>query len=192
MEQMTLNQRKDFKSIVLLILNIICVFMAVFQLGAILYGHMPASQLRAVHVGCVICIASLTEMMRKETGNWRKILDGLIVISMIIVAAYVFLFWKGMQLRVASPYVYEVILGCILTFSLLYCCKRTMGWALPIICIVFLLYAYFGKYMPHAIAHRGYNITRIMSQLFEAMRAYTEHCAASRPPIYSYSYFSVQ
>lgn len=44
--------------------------------------------------------------------------------------------------------------------------RRTSGLALPLVAVVFILYAYFGKLLPSAISHKGYSITRIVGMLF--------------------------
>ena len=43
--------------------------------------------------------------------------------------------------------------------------RRVMGWALPMICGIFLLYALFGQYLPGALAHRGFGFDQIVSTL---------------------------
>jgi TRAP transporter 4TM/12TM fusion protein len=40
-----------------------------------------------------------------------------------------------------------------------------MGWGLPIICGVFLLYGLFGQYLPGDLAHRGFGVDQIVSTL---------------------------
>jgi TRAP transporter 4TM/12TM fusion protein len=46
--------------------------------------------------------------------------------------------------------------------------RRTVGWVLPAVCVAFLLYAYYGGYLPAdwAIGHKGYGIARIVEQLY--------------------------
>ena len=45
--------------------------------------------------------------------------------------------------------------------------RRTLGWALPILSIVFLLYASFGSVFPSWLfPHRGYSVSRIVAQTF--------------------------
>ena len=46
--------------------------------------------------------------------------------------------------------------------------RRTVGWILPAVCVVFVLYAYYGGYLPFdwAIGHRGYDIDRTSSPFF--------------------------
>ncbi len=44
--------------------------------------------------------------------------------------------------------------------------RRTLGWTMPIVGLVLIAYAYFGRYMPDLIAHRGYSLNRIAEAFF--------------------------
>ncbi|NUW33968.1 TRAP transporter fused permease subunit [Nonomuraea sp. SMC257] len=62
----------------------------------------------------------------------------------------------------------DLAAGVVLTVLLLEAVRRTVGWALTIICIIFLIYAFFGAYLPITwpIGHRGFDISQIVSQLY--------------------------
>lgn len=55
--------------------------------------------------------------------------------------------------------------GCILLMIILYLTWRCLGPMLPILAIVFILYARFGKSMPSILAHRGYSFEKIFNYL---------------------------
>src|SRR3546814_15190392 len=55
------------------------------------------------------------------------------------------------------------IIGIVLVFE---AARRVMGWALPIICGAFLLYALFGQYLPSPLHHRGYGFDQVIDHLF--------------------------
>lgn len=54
-----------------------------------------------------------------------------------------------------------IVLGMLSTLLVLEAARRVLGWALPIIAILAILYAYFGTRMPGLLGHRGYDINRI-------------------------------
>ncbi|MEO7940634.1 MAG: TRAP transporter permease, partial [Burkholderiaceae bacterium] len=59
----------------------------------------------------------------------------------------------------------DMVVG-ILTIVLVFeAARRIMGFALPLICLVFLLYGLFGQYLPGVLAHRGYGLDQVVSQL---------------------------
>jgi TRAP transporter 4TM/12TM fusion protein len=45
-------------------------------------------------------------------------------------------------------------------------CRRVIGWAMTAICVLAVLYAYFGPYMPELIIHKGYSVERITTTLW--------------------------
>ncbi|MFI6732078.1 TRAP transporter permease [Nonomuraea sp. NPDC050451] len=62
----------------------------------------------------------------------------------------------------------DIVAGLALTVLLLEAVRRTVGWSLAIICIIFLIYAYYGAYLPidWTIGHRGFDLGQIVSQLY--------------------------
>ncbi|MEV1175461.1 TRAP transporter fused permease subunit [Nonomuraea sp. NPDC049784] len=62
----------------------------------------------------------------------------------------------------------DIAAGLALTVLLLEAVRRTVGWSLTIICIIFLIYAYYGSYLPinWTIGHRGFDLGQIVSQLY--------------------------
>ncbi|MBF8186836.1 TRAP transporter fused permease subunit [Nonomuraea sp. K274] len=62
----------------------------------------------------------------------------------------------------------DILAGLVLTVLLLEAVRRTVGWSFAIICILFLIYAYYGAYLPidWTIGHRGFDLGQIVSQLY--------------------------
>jgi len=60
----------------------------------------------------------------------------------------------------------ERVLGVGLVLVLLEAARRTVGWALVLITLTFLLYARFGWLLPHPFWHRGFGTDRILEQTF--------------------------
>ena len=44
--------------------------------------------------------------------------------------------------------------------------RRSIGWPLPIVTLIFLAYSYFGYLIPGSFGHRGYDLHRILNQMF--------------------------
>jgi TRAP transporter 4TM/12TM fusion protein len=70
--------------------------------------------------------------------------------------------------RAARPETLDIIFGVAAIVLVLEATRRTTGWALPAICIAFLLYAFFGGLIPDVlqIGHKGYGIDRIVGQSY--------------------------
>ena len=61
-------------------------------------------------------------------------------------------------------------MGALLLVLILEACRRTTGWALPIVCGLFLAYGYYGGLLPQgwAIAHAGLDFDQIIDALYNS------------------------
>jgi TRAP transporter 4TM/12TM fusion protein len=66
--------------------------------------------------------------------------------------------------EVAFPDVIQVTVGAVLVVAVLDATRRMLGNAIPVIAGIFLLYAFFGQYIPMA-GHSGYSFERIIGNL---------------------------
>ena len=64
----------------------------------------------------------------------------------------------------------DVAMGAMLLVLVLEACRRTTGWALPIVCGLFLAYGYYGGLLPQgwAIAHAGLDFDQIVDALYNS------------------------
>ncbi|GAB7053037.1 TRAP transporter permease [Catenuloplanes indicus] len=64
----------------------------------------------------------------------------------------------------------DVLLGAALLLLVLEAARRTTGWALPVVCLVFLAYGYYGGLLPqdYAIAHLGLDFAQIVDALYNS------------------------
>jgi len=68
--------------------------------------------------------------------------------------------------RSGDPTLADLVVGSLVTLLVFEAARRVVGWALTLVCLVFLAYGFFGQYLPTAIAHRGYGYDQIISQLY--------------------------
>ena len=64
----------------------------------------------------------------------------------------------------------DVTMGALLLIVILEACRRTTGWALPIVCGLFLAYGYYGGLLPQSwtIAHAGLDFDQIVDALYNS------------------------
>jgi len=68
--------------------------------------------------------------------------------------------------RVAQPIDIDFLWGALAIILVTEGARRALGPSLPVIGILFLLYAVAGPYLPDTLAHRGFSITRIINHLY--------------------------
>jgi TRAP-type uncharacterized transport system fused permease subunit len=62
----------------------------------------------------------------------------------------------------------DIVAGALLLLLILEAARRTTGMVLPIVCLAFLAYAYYGGYLPQnwGIAHAGVDFSQIINALY--------------------------
>jgi TRAP transporter 4TM/12TM fusion protein len=113
-----------------------------------------------------------------DSGRWRQGLDGLLALLSVVACGFVFVqsqpwfdrWWlDGQSLgeRAGAEQSLDTVVGIIGLIVVLEAARRTVGWTLPILASVFLLYARFGPLLPDwLMPHRGYALDRIVAQTF--------------------------
>ncbi|MEV0895475.1 TRAP transporter fused permease subunit [Actinoplanes sp. NPDC049802] len=64
----------------------------------------------------------------------------------------------------------DIVFGAVLLALVIEACRRTTGWALPIVCLLFLAYGYYGGLLPQTwpIAHSGLDFAQIVDALYNS------------------------
>jgi len=73
--------------------------------------------------------------------------------------------------RVSDPNQWDMIMGVCAIAVVLETSRRVLGWAIPIICMAFLLQLYLGPYLPGKLSHAGMSVERIIEFTFSTQEA---------------------
>jgi len=123
---------------------------------------------RSVHLTFAIILCFMMYPMYKSHILKYKIpwhAFGFAIIG-AIGALYVYFDYTGLSMRAGAYLPRDVIIGLITIVILLEAARRALGMALSIIAICFLIYDYFGQYMPDLIAHKGASLTKLSAQMY--------------------------
>jgi len=94
------------------------------------------------------------------------IVDLIFVLFSFIVGVYILIdYWDFIE-RVGLPNKMDVIFGFISIVLILDATRRTVGWPLVFIVIVFLIYTILGQLLPSPLSHKGYDLERITTTLY--------------------------
>lgn len=105
-------------------------------------------------------------MLKDKEAHWTRWIDYLLTAGSIAVCGYPILNWADIVYRSGAAKPYEWMICVILVLLLFEACRRTIGIVMPILAVASLLYAFFGPYMPEAIAHRGFTPAQMLSTIF--------------------------
>ena len=159
-------EKANGNTIVKQIIFVLAVLMSLFHVVTAGIGALPAMEQRSVHLGFTLILILLQNVLSADSKKWEKALSIGLSVCVFVISVYTYLSWKTITLRVATPTDIDMVFGAIMLLSLLYATKKKLGWPLPIICIVMLLYGLLGQYMPGPLRHRGYSLFRIIPQMY--------------------------
>lgn len=146
------------------------VALGLFHLYTGFEGLLSATSQRAIHWGLLGAILFLLHPARKDADGqsplWATLWDALCLLLFVGASLYLLLTWEERAVRVGMPSTEELIWGGVMILLTLEGARRTAGLFLPLIAVLFLVYAYFGAYMPGVFQHRGYSLTRIISYMY--------------------------
>ncbi|MFP4015790.1 MAG: TRAP transporter permease [Halanaerobiales bacterium] len=150
-----------------LLISLLAITLSLFHLYTSGFGLLLALKQRAFHLLLIIPLAFLLYPFKKDKQSVKpSILDMVFSLAGIIVTTYIIFNLETLALRAGRYTSLDLVLGAILILLVLEGTRRSIGMALPVVAVIFLLYAYFGPYMPGPLAHRGFSISRIISQLY--------------------------
>lgn len=149
--------------------SITAVGWALYQLATSYFGELPLLQHRPIHMAFGFVLIFLLHPSRGG-GRWSRALGTSTGVAGLALSASLgaYVAWLHVDLvwRMGDYYDYEVVLGALAVLLVLEATRRATGWALPVIAIAFLLYAFYGSYAPEVIAHRGFSLRRVFTQLY--------------------------
>ncbi len=168
-EAMEENKPLTSASYFIKIAAVVAIVLALFQLYTAGFGAFGAMRQRTIHLVLVcIMVFLLYPTGKKQISLWRLIDLALIGIS-AFVGVYLYIFADQFATKALNLQPLDVavgLLGLVIVFT---ATIKVMGWIMPAIAGIFMIYALFGQYMPGAIAHRGFGLERISYQMFFTM-----------------------
>jgi len=145
---------------------ILSLLFAAVQLYSAFTGRIAATQLRPLHLGFVMMLVFLIyPISKKARRDTLPIYDIFLAALAMGVCLYIALQHVELANRINKNTVLDLWVGGILIVLLFECCRRVVGLPIMVVAGVFILYAYFGKYMPGGLQHRGFKVKRIITQL---------------------------
>jgi TRAP transporter 4TM/12TM fusion protein len=148
-----------------LLVTCIAVAMSLFHLYAA-YEIVPTQELRYTHVAFVLLLAFLLFPMAsrfRDRIRWWDIIAGLTCVGILV---YAIVGGEDFTDRATTPNRTDVILGVIFIVLLVEATRRTVGWIVPFIALMFIAYALAGPYLPPPWNHRGYGFDALVGHLF--------------------------
>ena len=144
---------------------------AVFFVGFYIYSAGFGSASEQYHLGFYLLltfflIGILYKVSSKSPSSRPSIFDIILMILSICSIGYWIIDYTNIAYRAGEYTSLDIVMGAIGLIISIEVSRRTVGWGLPIIAAVGILYALFGRYMPDVISHQGFTPRRIIEHCF--------------------------
>ncbi|MFT5496725.1 MAG: TRAP transporter 4TM/12TM fusion protein [Kiritimatiellia bacterium] len=160
--------------------KVLAVFLCVFTLFGVNTTILDQTPNLAIFsmLGLILVFIQRPFLLRAKENVAIRLVDVVLCLLVIFAFGYVCIqneprtaaFWTGgskLGDRAGSEVPMDFAVGLIGIILVLEATRRTIGWTLPILCGIFILYAFFGASMPDWLfPHRGFDWQRVVSQTF--------------------------
>ena len=140
---------------------------SIFHLYTAAFGQLSAMYQRGWHwlfMGVILFLRYPIGKNRPKNkiDLWDWFFAGLLTIGCL----NILLNWDAIALREGAAVTSDIVLGVIMTLLVLDGTRRSMGWPLPIMAIISIVYAVFGPYFPGLLAHGGFPVEELAPFLY--------------------------
>lgn len=123
---------------------------------------------RTIHVGFVLLLIFTLHPPFGGSARWQGVgrtLGWVLGLTGFVFGLYHWRYEADLTQRAGELIPADWVVGVVTVTLVFEAARRAMGWGLPVVCGVFLLYGIFGQYLPGALAHRGFGLDQIVSAL---------------------------
>ena len=147
------------------VITVLAVFTSLFALYCVV-GTITTQMLRGVHVGLVLVLIFLHYPAARKFRSKVNVVDVILALLAAACIGYMLIDFEDFIYRAVTPNIWDIVFGVILILLILEATRRSSGWIMPVVVIIFLVFAYVGPVLPSPWTHRGYDIERIVGHMY--------------------------
>ena len=144
---------------------ILAISFVAFHLYTAAFGTMPGIAQKSIHLGFLLVIFYINAMVDSEE-RWEQIFLGIMALFALGGCAYITILDENLQLRAGIVYASDILFAILLIIAIFEACRRKMGNPLVIITLVFVAYAFLGKYIPGFLNQPGMTLKKFTSLVY--------------------------
>lgn len=163
----TESNTRNLTGIISTIVFLILLAFSLFQIYTGIFGEYTAYVQRTVHLGFALTLIFLLFPARRgKAKNKVAWYDYILAVLSIIVCGYWPVYYDTIVQQVGGISEAQMIVGGLGILLVLEAARRAVGLPIVVVAATFLLYAYFGPYMPGNLAHRGLSLNQLINSMF--------------------------
>ncbi|MDI3548580.1 MAG: hypothetical protein PWR10_2232 [Halanaerobiales bacterium] len=161
--------RRKLPRILSIIVSFVAIGLAGFHLYTAYFGVLTPMLQRAIHLfGTLLLAAFIYPPLKKSESNKITWYDILIIIFITGLGVFFIMNLSPDEILnrgIWGPDQMEIWAGLLLIIFVLEFARRSIGLPIVIVGAVFLVYVFFGPYMPSIFSHKGYDLYETISFL---------------------------
>ena len=152
------------------VVGAVAISLSLYQLYTAGIAALTALVQRSIHLGAILVLTFLLKPAfsgaRKDRFSVWLLLDWILALTAIFCTGYICVNLTAIFERQGDWLPADLVVSVVGTLLVLEACRRVIGLFMSAICVVGILYAMYGPYMPDIIIHKGYSIERIATTLW--------------------------
>jgi len=149
---------------------VVLVFSAIFSIyhiWTIGFAPLPPLKHRSIHVAGILALIfllyPLSSYSPQEKPSW---LDYFLCVLSIFAGIYTFTQIDIIAMRGGVYLAKDIIVGTLFMVLIFEAARRATGNILISVCLVFIAYAFLGRYAPGILQHMGFSFKRVITHLY--------------------------
>src|SRR5699024_8065126 len=154
-----MKKKKIFSNTILITAVIWCLF----QFYTAAFGVLPALQQRSIHLIFALVMIFLLHPFSRKKGKEEGFSIEKILFSILSILSVGYIAFNHVEIwsQTGELEPIQEVISFVIIILIFESTRRTIGWALPIIALFFIGYAYFGNYLPSLFNHQGFSLTEM-------------------------------
>ena len=130
------------------------------------YSIVPAQVLRSTHLAFVLFLCFLVFPVARGFRHRVMWWDWAAAALAVAMAYYLIQGGDDLTDRNTTPLPWDIFWGITMIVLVLEAMRRTSGWIMPFVCLLFVGYALAGPWLPAPWTHKGYEVGRLVGVMY--------------------------
>lgn len=153
------NESKVYQIIYTVLATVLTVIMLYYYI----IGGIGEMEIRGIFLMLVMAICFFP---KSKEPIWKQGVDCVLLLLSASSNIYMMLYNYSMKLKYAGLDPLDIVMGLMLIVLILEATRRKVGWAMPVIAGVFVLYAFFGYLLPGKYGTSQFTMSRVVSTFY--------------------------
>lgn len=141
---------------------VVAIAVVVYQMVEVVRLLLEPWDFLNAHLTFALVLAYLP--LIRTGGRWRPLMIVLLLLS-VAATGYMHVNRLALEMRQGFPTPADSVAGAILIVCILEACRRTTGPAVPLLALLFILYALLGVYLPPPLHTYSFKLTSVIAAL---------------------------